>query len=99
MAKAKPKNTNTNNVASWHNDLFAKIIAACTIFGFGVATGMFINHNDYLIQVMQIKQEYNEKVNEEIGKSRDCKIEDQEKKINEIYKSVEILNKSLNEHK
>lgn len=95
MAKSSNSIFKSNSEKWWKNDLLGKIVSIGTIFGFGVATGIFINSNDHKVELMLAKQEYNEKLHEEINKYRDCKIDDQEKKITEIYNTVKIL-KDLN---
>lgn len=92
MAKIKTPIFIRNSGKPWHNDLFNKVVAVITIFGAGVATGLFINSNDHKIELMQANQQFNEKLHEEINKYRDCKISEQDKKINELNNTVQILN-------
>ena len=73
---------------AWHDDLLNKVIAVATIFGFGLTTGLFIKSNDHKIELMELKQQFHEQLNEQINKERDCKTEELEKKMGEILKVV-----------
>lgn len=97
MTKSKKSISKSDSGNPWHNDIFNKVISVITIFGAGVGTGIFTNSNDHKIELMEVKQQYNEKLHDEINKYRDCKIEEQEKKISEINNTVQIL-KQVNEN-
>jgi hypothetical protein len=95
---ASPRRSSQNSLSDWFDNpwkaVFSAFFTLATLFGIAYACASHFCSQDFKIEKMELKQEYNEKIQNAKDDCKDGKMEAYQKDINEIKETVKTLKKS-----
>lgn len=102
MTRRKLARRTTNKKASdWFEKPWTKIIGALTtiflLFGTGFTVGIYIKEIDCNLDQMKIRQEFNEKMLDQMTSCQNEKLNKYETTVDELKTIIDNLNNSQNE--